>query len=301
GDLRALCVKWPHHGEDLSSELKALSLIGPHKHVCQMEYFINSPKGIFLIFERHSSSLSSYFAKLGRIDARQAMLIFAQIHLALSYVHSLGYVHHDVKPDNILITTSGNVKLADFGLLNKMQKDAYAEYDYRGTRDYFAPECFKSKFVSSFIDYWALTVSIMELYYGLHPFEHPSTPRLTKNNILYNAPYYSIRNKPLHTAAEHEFFLAFLEKNPDDRPNPPSFVDFAFFSSFTKAGFSISKMERGHYGSVFQPYPLPLIPNNHKILTVPGVGGGKAIKRKRTSERTSFKIAKKILAGKIKI
>ncbi|RWS09070.1 Serine/threonine-protein kinase PEPKR2-like protein, partial [Dinothrombium tinctorium] len=121
-DLRDLCLKCPHHGEDLTSEMEFNLLIGPHKYVCQMEYFINSLKGVFLIFERYSSSLSSYFAKLGRIDERQARLIFAQTHLALAYVYSLGYVHHDVNPDNILITTSGNVKLADFNLLIKMQK-----------------------------------------------------------------------------------------------------------------------------------------------------------------------------------
>ncbi|RWR98584.1 hypothetical protein B4U79_08804, partial [Dinothrombium tinctorium] len=119
--LRALCVKWPHHGEDLSSELKALSVIGPHKCACQMEYYIDSPKGIFLIFERQSCSLKSRFSKLGCVDARQARLIFAQIHLALSYVHSLGFIHHDVKPENILISSSGNAKLSDFGLLQKMR------------------------------------------------------------------------------------------------------------------------------------------------------------------------------------
>ncbi|RWR99541.1 hypothetical protein B4U79_18771 [Dinothrombium tinctorium] len=120
-----------------------------------------------------------------------------------------------------------------------MKKDAFVEYDYIGTRDYFAPECFSSNVVSSYVDYWALTVSVMKVYYGFHPIEHASTPRLTKNNILYNSPYYSLRNKPPHTASEQEFFLAFLEKNPDDRPNPPSFSDFAFFSSFTKDDFHI--------------------------------------------------------------
>ncbi|RWR98621.1 AGC family protein kinase-like protein, partial [Dinothrombium tinctorium] len=175
-----------------------------------------------------------YFVDQGiKIDARQARLIYAQMHLALSHLHAMNFLHRDVKPENILIAIDGNIKLADFGLITSMAEDGCTANNMSGTHDSFAPEVFTERRVSTSIDFWALVVSVMELYYGAHPFDHKSRAQVAKN-INSNNPYFG-QPQPKASLDELAFFKAFLQKNPKARPNPSSFVNFKFFTSSLRA------------------------------------------------------------------
>ena len=60
--------------------------------------------------------VASLLAQVGMLDFELAQLYAAEIVLALEYLHAYGVVHRDIKPDNLLITTMGHIKLTDFGL-----------------------------------------------------------------------------------------------------------------------------------------------------------------------------------------
>ncbi len=68
---------------------------------------------------------------MGQYDVpdKWAKFYTAEVVLALDAIHSLGYIHRDVKPDNMLISTSGHVKLADFGTCVRMGKVSFSPKD----------------------------------------------------------------------------------------------------------------------------------------------------------------------------
>jgi len=75
----------------------------------------------------------------GGLDELVARDLFRGIVEGLHYMHSSGYVHRDLKPDNILLHASGTPKISDFGLAVKTEDGLIREYV--GTRHFFSPEC----------------------------------------------------------------------------------------------------------------------------------------------------------------
>ncbi|KHJ75182.1 kinase domain protein [Oesophagostomum dentatum] len=70
----------------------------------------------------------------------------AELVEALAALHSMGYIHRDVKPDNMLISRSGHIKLADFGTCVKMNKNGVIKCSTAvGTPDYIAPEILQNQ------------------------------------------------------------------------------------------------------------------------------------------------------------
>ena len=89
--------------------------------------------------------------------------------LAIEYIHGEGYVHGDLKPDNILVDQKFNVKIIDFGEAEKAEDVRY----WRGLVDYQPPEAFKSinpDGIAKEKDMWALGLILFEVRFGRHPF-----------------------------------------------------------------------------------------------------------------------------------
>ncbi|XP_063379600.1 cAMP-dependent protein kinase catalytic subunit gamma-like [Cydia fagiglandana] len=119
--------------------------------------------------------LFSLLKKLGVLSEPLAQFYSAQIVLALEYLHHCDVIHRDVKPENILITKTGYLKLGDFGFSKILKNRAWT---LCGTPEYLAPEIIKSKGYSYSVDWWAFGVLVFELNVGYPPFYSTDTMKL---------------------------------------------------------------------------------------------------------------------------
>lgn len=155
------------------TELKILSAIS-HVFICNSHFAFQDATYLYLVLDlarggdlRFNLSISG-----GRFGESRTRFYAAQVVQALEYLHSLGVIHRDVKPENILLNDDGYIKLTDFGVSKVLSSRGDCR-STSGTHGYMAPELYVPPGFrhGTAADWFALGVTVYELLLGQRPFD----------------------------------------------------------------------------------------------------------------------------------
>ncbi|MEU8341157.1 serine/threonine-protein kinase [Spirillospora sp. NPDC048832] len=159
-------------------------------------------------------SLEDRLKKDGRIPAEETTRITKALLKALDAAHSAGVVHRDIKPANVMLTRTGEVLLADFGIAVHHGDTAMtATGAIIGSLEYLAPERLRGKNNGPAGDLFSLGVTLYRCVGGVSPFRR-ETPAEAVTALLHDEP------PPLqHPGGLSDLIGKLLDKDPDRRPS----------------------------------------------------------------------------------
>lgn len=152
-------------------EISTMKLV-KHPNIVRLYEVLASKRRIYLVMEYVAGGdLSDKIAYLQKITEEEARKYFHQLIDAVDSCHSRKVYHRDLKPQNILLDTKGNLKVSDFGLSVLHQTDTILSTTC-GSPNYIAPEVIVSEnYYGAAADIWSCGVILFELLAGFSPFE----------------------------------------------------------------------------------------------------------------------------------
>ena len=142
---------------------------------------------------------------------------------ALAFMNASGWVHRDVKPDNFLVSSGGDLRLIDFALAVRKQSDGFFARLFakkgkaQGTRSYMSPEQIRAKPLDGRADIYSFGATCYELLTGRPPFRGNSSQELLTKHIL-ERPVSPTNHNPDLTPEIGDLVLHMLAKKKEDRP-----------------------------------------------------------------------------------
>jgi eukaryotic-like serine/threonine-protein kinase len=234
--LRAGLVSAQQMRTTILREARLASAI-EHPNVCAIyEVGEDGDEGYIVMQYVPGQSLDQLIGR-GPANPRLVLSVGTQIADGLQAAHGLGIFHRDLKPQNVMLTDGGLVKILDFGLARRlppqdagfdpskpaMKKDASVAATYTargGTIRYMAPEQFVTGHSSVQSDVWALGVILYELVSGRHPFSRPDAEDFQVIRAIQFAEVHDLGEIVPGISSELKSVIATcLEKNPSERYN----------------------------------------------------------------------------------
>jgi serine/threonine protein kinase len=159
----------------VNNEVRAGKFLGSHPNLAALLQYIDKPDFHFLVFQYiNGQDLFGYLEKLNfapRPDS-EAKSIITQIFNAMQHIHSHSIAHRDIKLENILIDSNGNVVVIDLGLCAFIE-DGKLCRDWCGSDNYLAPEIVRRNPYDGYqADVFSAGVVLFALLFGVFPFEN---------------------------------------------------------------------------------------------------------------------------------
>jgi len=189
-------------------------------HIIQI-YFIGEDDGqtYFVMEFVDGESLGSVLKREGKLTPEQSAKIIHQTAQGLATAHDKGVIHRDIKPGNLMLTSRGMVKIADFGIALSTQdfsKKLTSTGEFVGTPGYLSPEVCQGKPVDQRSDIFSLGIVLFECLAGRMPFTDESPLGLMLEVVKAQIPDVCSLNKDVD-AELSRILTKMVAKEPADR------------------------------------------------------------------------------------
>lgn len=160
-------------------------------------------------------TLKSYIAKKGMLEVKEAVGIAIQVAQGIAAAHEQQIIHRDIKPQNMLISKEGKVKVADFGIARAVSTQTMTS-EAMGSVHYISPEQARGGYSDARSDIYSLGITIYEMVTGLLPFEGDNTVAVALAQLQEPITRPSIYNPEIPVSLEG-IILKCTEKKPERR------------------------------------------------------------------------------------
>lgn len=150
-----------------------------HPFIVKLKFAFQDEHRLYMITKfLQGGELFFHLRKNGKFSEERTKFYACQIILALEYLHRNKVIYRDLKPENVLLDSKGNIKITDFGLSkifnhnrNSVLYNTTKAYTICGTPNYLAPEVLLKQGYDKSVDWWSLGALIYEMLVGVSPFK----------------------------------------------------------------------------------------------------------------------------------
>lgn len=181
-------------------------------------YDVGDENGIYYIVMElvEGITLKKYIEKRGRIPFKEAVSIAIQVANGLDAAHKHNIVHRDIKPQNIIISKEGKVKVTDFGIAKVASSSTINSSSTMGSVHYISPEQARGGYSDARSDLYSLGITIFEMLTGTVPFDGDSTVAVAVQHIQDEIPAPSTVANDIPVSID-KIVLKLTQKKPDRR------------------------------------------------------------------------------------
>ncbi len=180
-------------------------------------YDVGSENGFYYIVMEYVEgiTLKTYIEKKGQLNYKETLSIAIQVGRGIQAAHAKNIIHRDIKPQNIIISTDGKVKVTDFGIARAVSEHTIHS-DVMGSVHYASPEQARNGYVSNKSDIYSLGIVMYEMVTGRVPFDGDSTVAVAIQHLQDEMVAPSAYAKELPISLE-KIILKCTQKSPDRR------------------------------------------------------------------------------------
>jgi serine/threonine protein kinase len=193
-----------------------------------MDCFVVGNNQLWIIMELMDGCLTDVLEQFPKVslNERQISLVCRETLKSLSYIHKNHRIHRDIKSDNILLNSLGEVKIADFGYAAQLTEEKQKRRTVVGTPYWMAPELIRGHDYGQKVDIWSLGIMLREMIEGEPPYME--FPPLRALFLITTKGIPPLENEEKYTPQLVKFYGRCLEKEVEKRPTADELLEDPF-------------------------------------------------------------------------